>query len=69
MNLITIPGNDDAIRAVKLIVAKMANAVIEMLRDDGEILAESEGAADDSHLREQWVRSDKERFGRGAVLI
>ncbi|MEG2775283.1 MAG: 30S ribosomal protein S2, partial [Acetivibrio sp.] len=24
-----IPGNDDAIRAVKLIVAKMADAVIE----------------------------------------
>ena len=34
-----IPGNDDAIRAVKLIVSKMADAVIEanqgMTGDDG----------------------------------
>ena len=44
-----IPGNDDAIRAVKLIVAKMADAVIEANQgEQGEILAESEGAADDS---------------------
>ena len=33
-----IPGNDDAIRAVKLIVAKMADAVIEAKQ--GEILGE-----------------------------
>ena len=42
-----IPGNDDAIRAVKLIVAKMADAVIEAKQ--GEILvdnnSESESAA------------------------
>ena len=41
-----IPGNDDAIRAVKLIVSKMADAVIEanqgMANVDGEIAAESE---------------------------
>ena len=44
-----IPGNDDAIRAVKLIVAKMADAVIEANQgEQGEILAESESAADDS---------------------
>ena len=34
-----IPGNDDAIRSVKLIVAKMADAVIEAKQ--GEILVES----------------------------
>ena len=34
-----IPGNDDAIRAVKLIVAKMADAVIEAKQ--GEVLVES----------------------------
>ena len=41
-----IPGNDDAIRAVKLIVSKMADAVIEASQGeanvDGEIEAESE---------------------------
>ena len=41
-----IPGNDDAIRAVKLIVSKMADAVIEANQGqanmDGEIAAESE---------------------------
>ena len=41
-----IPGNDDAIRAVKLIVSKMADAVIEAKQGtadaDGEIEAESE---------------------------
>ena len=42
-----IPGNDDAIRAVKLIVAKMADAVIEA--NQGEAVyteAEAEAAAD-----------------------
>ena len=34
-----IPGNDDAIRAVKLIVAKMADAVIEAKQ--GEVLVEN----------------------------
>ena len=33
-----IPGNDDAIRAVKLIVSKMADAVIEA--NQGEAIAE-----------------------------
>ena len=47
-----IPGNDDAIRAVKLIVAKMADAVIEA--NQGEAVydaespeAEGEGEAED----------------------
>lgn len=48
-----IPGNDDAIRAVKLIVAKMADAVIEA--NQGEAVyteaeaadAEGEAAAED----------------------
>ena len=35
-----IPGNDDAIRAVKLIVSAMADAVIEAKQ--GEVMAESE---------------------------
>ena len=45
-----IPGNDDAIRAVKLIVSKMADAVIEAKQGeavaDGEIEAESEEFAE-----------------------
>ncbi len=40
-----IPGNDDAIRAVKLIVAAMADAVIEAKQ--GEIMAEEEEAAEE----------------------
>ena len=39
-----IPGNDDAIRAVKLIVAKMADAVIEA--NQGEQMDAAEEAAD-----------------------
>lgn len=47
-----IPGNDDAIRAVKLIVSKMADAVIEAKQGtteaDGEIEAESEEFAQET---------------------
>ena len=35
-----IPGNDDAIRAVKLVVAKMADAVIEA--NQGTVMTETE---------------------------
>ena len=35
-----IPGNDDAIRAVKLIVSAMADAVIEA--NQGEIMTDAE---------------------------
>ncbi|MBQ3967768.1 MAG: 30S ribosomal protein S2 [Lachnospiraceae bacterium] len=45
-----IPGNDDAIRAVKLIVSKMADAVIEANQGEGmadvEAMAEAEVAED-----------------------
>ena len=40
-----IPGNDDAIRAVKLIVSKMADAVIEARQgEEGEVAEEAETA-------------------------
>ena len=47
-----IPGNDDAIRAVKLIVAKMADAVIEAnqgetLTDNVEVAADADEEATD----------------------
>jgi small subunit ribosomal protein S2 len=44
-----IPGNDDAIRAVKLIVAKMADAVIEANQgvDAGVVADEEEAAAEE----------------------
>ena len=38
-----IPGNDDAIRAVKLIVSKMADAVIEANQGEAEAVEEAEG--------------------------
>ena len=51
-----IPGNDDAIRAVKLIVSKMADAVIEANQGtadvDGEIEAESEEFAEEAVTEE-----------------
>ena len=40
-----IPGNDDAIRAVKLIVAKMADAVIEANQGEEAATAELAEAA------------------------
>ena len=49
-----IPGNDDAIRAVKLIVAKMADAVIEAnqgvtgAEEVYEEVAEEVGAAEEA---------------------
>ena len=39
-----IPGNDDAIRAVKLIVSKMADAVIEASQGTSDQAAETEAA-------------------------
>ena len=41
-----IPGNDDAIRAVKLLTAKMADAVIEANQGVEMVTAEDMGAAD-----------------------
>ena len=41
-----IPGNDDAIRAVKLLVGKMADAVIEATQG-AENLTSDEHAADE----------------------
>ncbi|MCR5581218.1 MAG: 30S ribosomal protein S2 [Pseudobutyrivibrio sp.] len=41
-----IPGNDDAIRAVKLIVSKMADAVIEAKQGEMNEVAEESAAAD-----------------------
>ena len=41
-----IPGNDDAIRAVKLIVSKMADAVIEA--NQGDEAVETEAVADEA---------------------
>ena len=45
-----IPGNDDAIRAVKLIVAKMADAVIEANQGAEALDVEAESAAADAEL-------------------
>ncbi|MDR0963605.1 MAG: 30S ribosomal protein S2, partial [Clostridium sp.] len=51
-----IPGNDDAIRAVKLIVAKMADAVIEANQGDSPLEAVedqmSEGVAEATDIEE-----------------
>ena len=41
-----IPGNDDAIRAVKLIASTMANAVIEGRQGEDAVMEAAEGADD-----------------------
>ena len=46
-----IPGNDDAIRAVKLIVSKMADAVIEAKQGEAEEAAYEEASKADRALR------------------
>ena len=43
-----IPGNDDAIRAVKLITSKMADAVIEANQGEENVEAQMEEAAGES---------------------
>ena len=65
-----VPGNDDALRAVRLFAAKMADAIIEgqqMLKEGGaEISEEGEGAeaaASPETPREKSER--RERAGRG----
>ena len=51
-----IPGNDDAIRAVKLIVAKMADAIIEA--NQGEVVVEAAEEAEEVAAEE--VAADAE---------
>ena len=51
-----IPGNDDAIRAVKLIVSKMADAVIEA-NQGAEMTAEEAESAE----------ADEQDLGRGSI--
>ncbi|MDO5332276.1 MAG: 30S ribosomal protein S2, partial [Bacillota bacterium] len=46
-----IPGNDDAIRAVKLIVEKMADAVIEAKQ--GEVMTDNAEATASTETNEQ----------------
>ena len=53
-----IPGNDDAIRAVKLIVSKMADAVIEA--NQGEEMAAPEAEEDVAEEAEETVVSEDE---------
>ncbi len=53
-----IPGNDDAIRAVKLISAAMADAIIEGRQ--GETAAEESSAAEDAYSEEETVSVESE---------
>ncbi len=46
-----IPGNDDAIRAVKLIASTMANAIIEG-RQGEDLFADAETAEEDEQTEE-----------------
>lgn len=45
-----IPANDDAIRAIKLIVTKMADAVLEGKQQRKDVIPEGEGLAEEDRL-------------------
>lgn len=53
-----IPGNDDAIRAVKLIVSKMAEAVIEAKQ--GEIVEDTAEAVEEAEEVEEAAEAEEE---------
>ena len=52
-----IPGNDDAIRAVKLIVSKMADAVIEAKQGEA-VATEDEVATDVADVEEAMAATE-----------
>jgi small subunit ribosomal protein S2 len=70
-----VPGNDDALRAVRLFAAKMADAIVEgqqMLKEGGAELGEGEGAGGETATAESAPRPERgergerrERGGRG----
>lgn len=51
-----IPGNDDAIRAVKLIVSKMADAIIEA--NQGETMTDEEAESAAADAEEEAVEAE-----------
>ena len=55
-----IPGNDDAIRAVKLIVSKMADAVIEAKQGDEAYVEEQEAVETEGEKSIEEVAADAE---------
>ena len=55
-----IPGNDDAIRAVKLIVSKMADAVIEAKQGDEAYVEEQEAVETEGEKSIEEVAVDAE---------
>lgn len=68
-----IPGNDDAIRAIKLISSKLAEAIVEVkpVTEEGEEVeegaeveaeAEAEGAEESEKVKEEKTETDEEIF-------
>ena len=60
-----IPGNDDAIRAVKLLCSKMADAVIEA--HQGEEALTSADVAEQEALAQESAESDAEQVEEGTI--
>ena len=56
-----IPGNDDAIRAVKLIASVMANAVLEGQQGRQEILEQDQDTLEEEMLAEAEAEDDGEK--------
>ena len=55
-----VPGNDDAIRSIRLMSSRMANAVLDGLQRRAEIAAEAEEAARENEYAEDMVDEELE---------
>ena len=55
---IIIPGNDDAVRSVKLITEAIANAVIEAKQGESFVPAQDETEEDVQNINEEMLKSE-----------
>jgi small subunit ribosomal protein S2 len=64
-----IPANDDAIRAIKLIASKIANAVIEGQQMRGVVMAEQQAAAEETAEKQAGVGAATELAAEVAAEV
>ena len=60
-----IPGNDDAIRAISLILEVIGNAIISGKKDSGDIKEESVSSSEDEDMEKSAEKYDVERSELG----
>ena len=64
-----IPGNDDAIRAVRLITSRVANAALEGLEERRKREVVEEGAPDDAQTGEEFAIDEETGAPAGEVAL